>query len=160
MQPPTPEREHLWLQRLVGDWTIEMEYQMGPDQPLAKSSRRESVRSLGALWIIGEGSDAVPGGPVDSITTLGFDPQTQRFVGTFITSMMTHLWPYNGVLDAAGRVLTLDSEGPNFAGDGAMARYQDMIEIVTDDERILSSQVLGTDGQWTLFMKAYYRRKR
>jgi hypothetical protein len=92
--------------------------------------------------------------------TLGYDPQTERFVGTFIASMMTHLWPYNGALDATGKVLTLDSEGPSFAGDGTMAKYQDIIEFINDDHRTLSSQVLGPDGQWQPFMKAHYRRKK
>jgi len=40
-----------------------------------------------------------------------------------------------------------------------MAKYQDIIEFVDDDHRILSSQVLGTDGQRQPFMKAHYRRK-
>lgn len=159
MQPPEPEQEHHWLQRLVGEWTVELECRMGPDEPTMKSNRRESVRSLGALWTIAEGSEDTPGDAIDSVTTLGFDPQIKRFVGTFITSMMTHLWPYNGTLDASGKVLTLDSEGPSFAGDGTMAKYQDIIELVTDDYRILSSQVLGSDGQWTRFMTAHYRRK-
>ena len=158
MQPPEPEKEHLWLQQLIGEWTVESECSMGLDQPPMKANRRESVRSLGTLWTIGEGSDDTPGSLCDSIMTLGFDTQTKRFVGTFITSMMTHLWPYNGVLDATGKVLTLDSEGPNFAGDGTLAKYQDIIEFVTDDYRILSSQMLGSDGQWTPFMKAHYRR--
>ncbi len=35
-----------------------------------------------------------------SIMTLGLiDPQQKRFVGTFIASMMTHLWVYNGAFD-------------------------------------------------------------
>lgn len=158
MQPPEPEKEHLWLQRLVGEWTVESECSMGLDQPPMKNNRRESVRSLGTLWTIGEGAEETPGSSCDSIMTLGFDTQTKRFVGTFISSMMTHLWPYNGTLDATGQVLTLDSEGPSFAGDGTMAKYQDIIEFVTDDYRILSSQMLGNDGQWIPFMKAHYRR--
>lgn len=159
MQPPEPQKEHLWLHRLVGEWAVELECSMGPDQPPMKSNRRESVRSWGALWTIAEGSDDTPGSSCDSIMTLGFDPRAQRFVGTFITTMMTHLWPYDGALDTTERVLTLDSVGPSFAGDGTMAKYQDIIEFVTDDYRILSSRMLGSDGQWTPFMKAHYRRK-
>ena len=43
--------------------------------------------------------------------SLGFDPQKGRFVGTFIGSMMTHLWIYDGALDASGQALILDAEG-------------------------------------------------
>jgi hypothetical protein len=90
--------------------------------------------------------------------TLGYDPQSKKFVGSFIASVMTHLWPYNGTLDAANKVLTLDSEGPSFADDGTMAKYQDIIEFISPDHRTLSSQWLGPDGKWNPFMKAHYRR--
>ena len=62
-------------------------------------------------------------------------------------------------LDAAGKVLTLDAEGPSFT-DGKMAKYQDMIEFKSDDHRVLSSQSLGDDGKWQRFMTANYRRRK
>lgn len=159
MQTPEPQKEHQWLQRLVGEWTFEAECSMGPDQPPAKSTGTEVVRSLGGLWTIGEGSGEIPGGgSCQSVMTLGYDPQAKRFVGSFIASVMTNLWIYNGSLDASENVLTLDTEGPNFT-DGAMAKYQDIIEFLSDDHRTLSSQMLGEDGQWHPFMKAHYRRK-
>jgi hypothetical protein len=133
---------------------------MGPDQPPIKTTGTELVRSLGGLWTIGEGEGEMPGGgTARTIMTLGFDPQTQRFVGTFIASMMTHLWPYSGTLDAAEKVLTLDSEGPSCIDPGSTARYQDIIEFLSDDHRTLSSQFRGADGQWVHFMTAHYRRK-
>jgi hypothetical protein len=156
-----PQKEHQWLHKLVGDWTAEMECVMGPDQPPVKSTGRETVRSLGGLWTLGEGEgDSPDGTPVKSLMTLGYDPQKQRFVGTFIASMMTHIWPYEGTLDQAGKALTLDSEGPHFAGEGKMAKYQDIIEFENDDHRILRSRMLGDDGNWVEFMTAHYRRKK
>ena len=130
------------------------------DQPPTKWGGKESVRALGELWTIGEMLGEMPGdgGNSRSIMTLGFDPQTKQFVGTFIASVMTHLWPYRGTLDADERILTLDSEGPSFAGDGSMAKYQDLLEFIDNDNRILSSQVLGPDGKWAPFMKSHYRR--
>jgi hypothetical protein len=41
-------------------------------------------------------------GPATTMMTLGYDPPKRRFVGTFNDSMMTHLWVYDGALDAAG----------------------------------------------------------
>jgi hypothetical protein len=161
MQAPEPQQEHLWLQKLVGEWTMEAVMNSGPDQPETKHAGRETVRSVGELWTVGEGRGEAPGGGmVDSIMTLGYDPRRQKFVGTFIASCMTHLWPYEGTLDATGRVLTLDSEGPGFSEDGELAKYQDIIEFITDDHRTLKSQVLGPDGQWTQFMTAHYRRQK
>jgi hypothetical protein len=71
---------------------------------------------------------------------------------------MTHLWIYDGELDAAGKVLTLAAEGPSFTDQTKMAKYKDVIEIKSDDHRILTSHALGEDGNWTHFMTADYRR--
>jgi len=154
-----PQKEHQWLQKLVGEWTYEAEAKMGPDQPPVKSQGTESVRSLGGLWILAEGQGEMPGGgPATTLMTLGYDPQKKRYLGTWVGSMMTHMWVYDGALDTAGTVLVLDSEGPSMAGDGKMAKYQDVIEFKSNDHRILASQVLGDDGQWNRFMTAHYRR--
>ena len=161
MEMPKPQAEHHWLHRLIGEWTAEMRCNMGPDQPPMVSTGREIVRSLGGLWTIGEGTGEVPGsgGAMSySIMTLGYDPASKQFVGSFIASVMTHLWVYHGTLDATSRVLTLDTEGPGFTGEGPLVKYQDIIEFVTDDHRTLSSQTLGPDGKWVRFMEAHYHR--
>jgi hypothetical protein len=152
------QKEHQWLDQFIGEWTWESECNMGADQPPTKTLGTEVVRSLGGLWIISEGIGGADGSSGKTIVTLGFDPQRDRFVGTFIASMMTHLWLYNGSLDAAGKVLTLDTEGPNFS-QNAMAKYQDIIEFVSDDHRIMTSQILTEDGNWNQFMTAHYRRQ-
>jgi Protein of unknown function (DUF1579) len=160
MQSPEPQAEHKWLERMVGEWTYEHECSMGPDQPPMKATGTESVRSIGSLWTMGEGKGTMPdGGPATTIMTLGYDPQSKRFVGTFIGSMMTHLWIYNGALDASGKVLTLDTEGPDFSGGSGLVAYQDIVEFVDDNHRALSSQLRGPDGKWQKFMTAQYRRK-
>ena len=156
-----PQKEHQWLQKLVGEWTYEHEAPAEPGKPAEKWTGTESVRSLGGLWVQAEGQGEMPGGGTATMQmTLGYDPQRQRYVGTWIGSMMTHLWVYDGELDAAERVLTLNAEGPDMATEGKMAKYQDIIEFKSDDHRVLTSRVLGDDGQWHQFMTAnYYRRK-
>jgi hypothetical protein len=92
--------------------------------------------------------------------TLGYDTAKKCFVGTFIGSMMTNLWVYDGALDSTRTKLALDAEGPSLSGDGTMAKYQDTIEIKDANHRVLSSSVLGPDGKWQHFMTANYRRKK
>lgn len=156
-----PRQEHGWLERMVGDWTYEGECRMGPDQPPMKISGVETVRSVGGLWMIAEGEAPSPdgSGSSKSVMTLGFDPDRGRFVGTFIASMMTYLWTYDGALEESGRALVLDAEGPAMTGTG-MAKYHDRIEFVDDDHRILSSEMLGDDGRWHQFMATHYYRKK
>lgn len=156
-----PQTEHRWLQKLIGEWTFEHEALMPDGQPPMRMQGTESVRSLGGLWILAEGQGPMPdGSPASMLMTLGYDPQRQRFVGTWVGSMMTYLWIYDGELDAAGRVLTLNAEGPGMSGDGKMVKYQDIIEIVSDDHRIMRSRALGEDGSWRQFLTAHYRRKK
>jgi hypothetical protein len=156
-----PQKEHKWLHKLVGEWTYESEVMMGPDQPAEKAEGTESVRSLGGLWILAERNMTVPSGPMTTLETLGYDPQKQCYVGTFIASMMTHLWIYDKVeLDASGRVLTLSAEGPSCAGDGTTGKYRDVITFESDDHRTLTSFMQGENGEWNQFMTAHYRRQK
>jgi Protein of unknown function (DUF1579) len=155
-----PQKEHQWLTKLVGEWTYEIEVMMEQDHPPEKAMGTESVRTLNGLWIVAEGQGNMPEcGAATTIMTLGYDPQTKRYVGTWIGSMMTHLWVYDGELDTAEKVLTLDSEGPAMSGEGKMAKYRDAIAFKSDDYRVLTSHVLGDDGKWQEFMTAHYRRK-
>ncbi len=161
MQKPEPTKEHEWLRQLVGEWTFEHDSPAAPGEMPQKYTGTESVRMVGDVWVVSELRGQVPDGGVStSLMTLGYDPQKQRFVGTFVASMMTNLWAYEGVLDAAGKVLTLDTLGPTFTGNGQMAKYQDIFELKSDGHRVLRSQMLGDDGKWHEFMTAHYRRER
>ena len=73
---------------------------------------------------------------------------------------MTHLWICDGWLDAAERVLTIESDGPSMAGDGTLQKYRDVITLESDDHRVMTAHVLGDDGEWLQFMTAHYRRAR
>jgi hypothetical protein len=156
-----PQKEHQWLQKLVGEWTYEGQAPAAPGQEPSRFAGTESVRSLGGLWFVGEGQGVMPGGnPATTLVTLGYDPQKQRYVGTWIGSMMAHLWVYDGELDPTGRVLTLNSEGPSMDGDGTTTRFKDVLELKSDDHRVLTGHMLGADGTWRQLMAAEYRRQR
>jgi hypothetical protein len=159
-----PQPQHRWLQKLLGEWTYEHETACEPGKPPEKLTGSERVRALGELWVLCEGSGNMPagagGGPAQMLMTLGYDPVKRRFVGTWVGSMMTHLWVYDGELDEAHRVLTLNSQGPSFVSEGKLAKYQDIIELLGDDHRTLTSRTLGEDGKWQQFMVVHYRRKK
>jgi hypothetical protein len=154
-----PQKEHQWLQKLVGEWTYETETTIEPFSPPQKFRGIESVRSIEGLWVIAEGQGEMGGGHATTMMTLGYDPQKQRYVGSWLGSMMTHFWVYEGAVDATGKILTLEAEGPSMSGDGKMAKYQDVIEFRSDDHRTLTGRVLGDDGKWSDIMTAHYRRK-
>jgi len=160
MPPPArPAEQHTWLHRLVGTWDCVAEATMGPDaEPMTMESTL-SVRSIGGLWIVGEGSATFAGEPFTSILTLGWDPDQDAFVGTWIDSMQPHLWSYRGALDEAGKVLALDTEGPGFGDPTVPAKFRETIEPVDADHWRFTSSMEGEDGQWETFLRAEYRRK-
>lgn len=155
-----PSKEHRWLEQLAGEWESEMEGTAGPDQPPVKHTGTETVRSLD-VWVVCEGLTPTPDGkPMRTVMTLGYDPAKGKFVGTFIGSMMTNLWLYEGELDAGGKKLLLRAEGPSFTDPTKTAQFIDTVEIVSPDHRTLSSQFRADDGTWHHFMTAHYRRKK
>ena len=160
MQGPERTPEQQWLQRLAGDWTWEMEAEGGPGEPPIRDAGSEFVRSLDGVWMMAESRGQVPGGDGEStsVQTLGYDPARGRFVGTFVSSMMTHLWVYDGELDAERRVLSLHAEGPSYTEDGQMAMYRDTIEFRGDDERVHTSGYQDAGGAFHQFMTVTYRR--
>ena len=159
MEAEAPTKEHAWLQQLVGEWDYEGKSSMGPGQPDSEFKGTESVRKIGDFWVLAEGKGEMPDGDtMTSILTIGYDGTAKRFVGTWLGSMMSRLWVYDMSLDETGKILTMQSDGPSFSGEGT-STYQDIIEIEGDGRRILRAQVKGEDGSWQEFMRTHYRRR-
>ncbi len=152
------QKEHRWLERLVGEWTSEMEAAMKPGDPPQTFTGTESVRSLGGAWVLCEARGEMGGGSSTTMMTLGYDPAKGRYVGTFIGSMSTYMWVYEGAVDASGDALVLETVGPSFTDESRMASYRDTIEFRGDDHRVLSSSCQGEDGAWQQIMEVHYRR--
>ena len=158
---PVPQKEHEWLQRLVGEWTYEGEMTIGPDKPPTKFTGTEQVRSLNGIWFIAESEGLLPDGSTATmITTLGYDPLKQRYVGSWIGSMMTYLWHYEGALNETRKVLILESVGPNIYAPGTMAKFEDSIEFINNDHRTMASRMYSDEGILYDIMKTNYLRKK
>jgi hypothetical protein len=154
-----PVKEHEWLQKLVGQWRVETEMSMGPDQPKMRAEGTESVRSLGGLWAFAEGKATMPDGTVmEHYATLGYDVSFKEYRGCWFASMSSHLWKQTGTLSADGKVMTLDCVGPSFTKDGETANYRDVIEILDGNRRTLTSYGQSETGGWDQFMKSTYTR--
>jgi hypothetical protein len=157
---PVPGKEHTWLQQLVGDWETEAEAVMEPGKPPMKCRGTESVRTIGGFWIVAENKGTFMDVPVTGEMTLGYDPGKKKYVGTWICSMTDYLWKYEGTVDASGKVLTLETEGPCPMAAGKLSRFRDVTEFKSKDHKVVTSSMLGEDGKWVTFATIQCRRKK
>lgn len=154
-----PQEQHAWLQKLVGEWKTESVMSMGPDQPEQTSTGTEKVVSLGGLWAFGEGTGTMPNGEtMEYKTALGYDVSFNEYRGCWFASMSSHLWKYTGTLSDDGKTMTLACVGPNMVKDGETANYRDVIELIDENTRTLTSYGEDENGEWQQFMKCTYTR--
>lgn len=153
-----PVREHEWLQKLVGNWRTEAEMDMGPGGTVT-SSGTEAVKDIGGLWAFAEGKGKMPiGGDFEYYSTLGYDVSFKEYRGCKFMPGSSHLWKFTGTLSADGKIMTLDCVGPNMYKDGETANYRDVIELIDDNHRTLTSFGEDENGQMQQYMKATLTR--
>ena len=146
-------KEHSFLERLIGEWTV-----TAPDMT-GSEPWTETVRSLHGIWFVAEGTGRMPDGKeATSILTLGYNAAKGKYIGSWIGSMMDYMWVYEGEVDASGNVLDLYTTGPDFSGDG-FADYRECITFVDDNHRTFTSSARQEDGSWKQFMEAHYIHK-
>lgn len=152
-QPSKPEKEHEWLKQLVGEWTTHGKAETLPGQPTFECDGTESTQAIGDLWVVARGEAQAMGMTVNSMMTLGYDPEKKKFVGTWVDSMFNHMWKYEGTLDESGKVLTLLTKGPNMIKPGETANYKEVLELKDKDHKTFTSH-MEVNGEWVKMMTA------
>lgn len=137
-----------WLDQLIGEWVYES--RSAPDEAAHRRAGTETVTRRGA-WVVIESGD-------EYRFQLAFNPKTGKATGDFIHWEHPTLWTYEGAVEADGR-LHLKSRGPSFDVEGEEADYDDVLEVVSPDERRMTSRLVSPDGEWRDFMITDYRRK-
>ena len=156
-QLPQPQEEHQWLQQLAGEWESEVQM-LVPGQDPVTSQGSEVVRKVGGFWIQAENRGKFMDQPFLGLLTLGYDTDKAQYVGTWVDSMTGYLWTYEGQLDKAKKVLTLEAEGPCPMRPGELSKFREVLEIKSKDHKVFSSSIQGDDGEWTTMMTINYRR--
>lgn len=155
---PKPTPEHEWLQKFVGEWTVESEIHMEPGQDPVKGGGTESVRSLGGFWVISDMTGEMMGSSMRAVLTFGYDPEKKVYVGTWIDSMGSQVWNYEGTVDDSGKVLTLTTRG--FCPmEGQVRDFKSTVEFKSDDERVFTEKVKRDDGTWVTAVVSRATRK-
>ena len=96
----------------------------------------------------------------NSLLTLGYDPPSQKYIGTWVDSMNSHLWEYEGTVDQTGKILTLLTEGPCPTKPGETMKFKEEIEFKSPDHRVFTSSYQDESGKWTTGVVSHSRRKK
>jgi Protein of unknown function (DUF1579) len=155
---PPPTKEHEWLQQFIGEWENETEIFMEPGKPPMKVKGTEIVRSLGGFWIVSNGKSEMMGKPFTSVLTLGFDPQAKKYIGTWVDSMSSIIWKYEGSVDPTGKILTLETKGPCPMKPEKIVKFHEATEIKSKDERVFTSKMQDDDGKWNTIVRVTSKR--
>jgi hypothetical protein len=156
---PKPTQEHAWLQQLSGEWTAETEAVMEPGKPAVKSTGTESIKSLGEFWSIAEIKGQMMAQPFTGNMVLGYNADNKKYVATWVDSMTSKMWNYEGSIDPSGKVLTLETEGVCPMHPGKTTKFKETLEIKDKDHKVYSSSMLGEDGKWVTMMTSHAHRK-
>lgn len=159
---PKPQEEHKLLEKFVGEWE-------STSQPLEAAGGEEGKeckgrgkgRMLGGFFMQADITGETPDGQkMEAVQVLGYDSAKKKYVGTWADSVMGQLWVYEGTVDGAGKVLTLNAEGPDFTQPGKKTMYRDVYEFKSPDHIGVSAWMQAPDGKWVQFMKGDMRRKK
>lgn len=155
-----PINEHEWLKNLIGEWRIKSEMAMEPGAPRIQSEGTASVKDLGGLWAYSENKETIPSMDQSTISyfALGYDVTFKEYRGSMVMSASSHLWKYAGTLSDDSTKMTLDCEGPSMTEEAGTALYRDVIELIDENHRIMTSYAQDKDGKWEEFVKAHYFR--
>jgi len=155
---PKPQKEHAWLAQLAGNWDSETEVK-APGQPVMKMKGQEHSGMIGGFWLVAENKSDMMGVQYTGIMTLGYDPKSKNYVGTWIDSMGDYLWKYTGTVE--GNKLTLESKGPcPMKPPGTLANFKETMELKDKDHKVFTSSMQEDDSSWTQMLTTHYTRKK
>jgi hypothetical protein len=106
----TPGAPHKRLAKLVGTWTTKTRAWMEPDKPPMDSTGAcEQKMLFDGRYLQQEYTGDVMGSPFTGINLIGYDNYTKKYVSTWIDSMSTGIYYFEGTASKDGKTITQKS---------------------------------------------------
>jgi hypothetical protein len=152
--PPRPGPEHAVFEKDVGTWDATIEVRQ-PGVPV-QQNRGVAVNRVGCggMWLISEFRTET--GDFEGHGVFGWNPQKQRYVGTWVDPMRTSLATMEGQWDAEKRTMTYHGE---LALPHATMRWREVTETVDADTQIWRQWMPAPGGGEIETMTVTYRRR-
>jgi len=157
----TVEKHREVFQSHAGIWDATFaKFMFGPVVSPMLTSGVETNRLLnGGNWLIMSQHYEYPGGVFEGWGMYGFDPQKDRYVGSWADSTNTHLNVSEGTYDAETRSLTLIAEGVD-PTTGEQVRVKQVISQKDDDTKVFQVFRSREDGPDMKLLEVEAKRRK
>ena len=115
--PMKPNEEHSRLMSTVGVWDAEISM-MSPDGKTSTTGV-EKVEKLGELWTVSNFEYEFMGVPVQGHGTMGYDPSSEKYIGTWVESGSPYISTMEGEYDEEKKAIVYKMQGKDPAGNDA-----------------------------------------
>jgi len=106
----TPGAPHKVLASMAGSWNTKTKAWMEPNKPPMESTGTcEQKMLLGGRYLQQEYNGEMMGSPFTGINLIGYDNHTKKYVSTWIDSMSTGIYYFEGTASADGKTVTQES---------------------------------------------------
>ena len=149
-EAPKPGPEHEVLKKMVGDWTLTMNF-----GGMESKGTVVYKMDLGGLWLSSTLESELFGAKYSGRGMDSYDPTRKKYVGVWIDSMGTSPLLLEGTYDKEKKTLTMTGDGPGM--DGKPTKFKS-VSVTPDDDTINFRMYIG-DGKEPAFTIVYKRKK-
>jgi hypothetical protein len=155
----TPSAPHKMLAKLTGTWTTKTKAWMEPGKsPMEGTGTCEQKMILDGRYLQQEYTGEMMGRPFTGINLLGFNNHTKKYVSTWIDSMSTVIYYFEGTASEDGRTITQKC-GYNDPVRGPML-WRSVTRIVNDNAVEYEMYLAPKGGKEERMMEMTVSRRR
>ena len=156
MQPAAPGPEHALLAKQAGTWKATQKLMMDPTKPPQVSAATEVCTLIcNGLFLRSDYHMKDAQGEMHGSGLLGYDTAKKKYVGVWVDTYGTAIYPYEGTCAGDKCTYTLDTTDPS----GKPVTLTMVYEIVDDDHRKFAMMMPGADGKPMTTMEIDYTRQ-
>ncbi|WP_197454264.1 DUF1579 domain-containing protein [Stieleria varia] len=153
-QIPAAGQEYDVLGEDVGDWDVEITNYASGTPEVTRGT--ESNKMLGNFWLISDFEGKMMGLDFKGHGSTGYDPETKKYVGTWVDSLSPGMMHLKGEYDKETKTMTLVGMAPGMDGNPAKHR---MTTVYKDGKRVMTMYITLQGGEETKFMQLAYTKK-
>ena len=154
----TPGAPHKLLSSMVGSWNTKTKSWMEPNKPPMESTGScEQQMLLDGRFLQQICTGKMMGSPFTGIGITGYDNHTKKYVSTWMDSMGTGIYFFEGTASADGKTITQESHYDD-PMQGPMT-WRGVTKIVNDDTEVFEMYATDKSGKEAKMMEITYTRK-